>query len=74
MLWLAKQERVKVMTQKEAVRKLLKGRKWTTASAINRVAGSESGTRRARELREEGFQLKTRNNGIETEYRIAGTV
>jgi hypothetical protein len=60
------------MTQKEAVRKLLKSRKWTTTTAINRAAGSESGTRRARELREEGFILKTRNTGSETEYRIAG--
>lgn len=62
------------MTQREAVKKLLKSRKWTTASKINKVAGSTSGTRRARELREEGFVLKTRNNGIETEYRIADKV
>lgn len=62
------------MTQKERVHSLLKSRKWTTATAINRAAGSENGTRRARELRTDGFILKTRNNGIETEYRIAGTV
>lgn len=62
------------MTQKDRVRKLLRSRKWTTSTAINRAAGSESGTRRARELRNEGFLLKTRNNGTETEYRIAGTV
>lgn len=62
------------MTQKERVKDLLKSRKWTTATAINRVAGSESGTRRARELREDGFELKTRNLSGETEYRIAGKV
>lgn len=59
-------------TQKDKVRKLLKGRKWVTASRINEVAGSNYGTRRARELREEGFYLKTRTTNGKTEYRISG--
>lgn len=59
------------MTQKEKVYGILKSRKWTTASAINSAAGSDSGTRRARELRADGYTIKTRNLTGETEYRIA---
>lgn len=62
------------MTQKDEVRNLLKSRKWFTSTEINRAAGSPYGTRRARELREEGFVLKTRRTGSTTEYRIAGKV
>lgn len=58
-------------TQKSKVYDLLKSRRWTTASAINDAAGSESGTRRARELRTDGYTIKTRNLTGETEYRIA---
>ncbi len=61
-------------TQKDRVRKLLKSRKWITASKINEVAGSNHGTRRARELRNEGFVLKTRRTPEGTQYRIAGVV
>lgn len=59
------------MTQKEKVYGVLKSRKWTPASKINDAAGSPYGTRRARELREDGYTLKTRNLTGETEYRIA---
>lgn len=60
-----------MVTQKQKVYDLLKSRRWKTATEINNAAGSESGTRRARELRTDGYNLKTRNNGAETEYRIA---
>lgn len=57
-------------TQKGKVRKLLGSRKWIPASQINKVAGSPHGTRRARELRTDGWELKTRRIGSETEYRV----
>ena len=57
-------------TQKGRVRKLLGSRKWIPASQINKVAGSPHGTRRARELRAEGWEIKTRRTGRETEYRV----
>lgn len=59
------------MTQKEKVYGVLKGRKWIKSATINTAAGSQYGTRRARELRDEGITLKTRNLTGETEYRIA---
>lgn len=59
------------MTQKEKVYGVLRTRKWTSSTKINEAAGSQYGTRRARELRDEGFTLKTRNLTGETEYRIA---
>lgn len=59
------------MTKKEAVYGILKSKKWIPASKINEAANSPYGTRRARELREDGYTLKTRNLTGETEYRIA---
>lgn len=60
--------------KKDAVRKLLKSRRWYTTDEINKAAKSEHGTRRARELRSEGFEIKTRFNPDKgkTEYRVTG--
>lgn len=61
-------------TKKDRVKQLLKSRRWYTSTEIDQVAGGapESGIRAARRLREEGYELKTRRTGDETEYRIAG--
>lgn len=60
------------MTQKESVYNILKSRRWIPAGDINNVAGSESGVRRARELRQDGYEIKTRRSDGETEYRLVG--
>lgn len=58
-------------TKKAAVAGLLKSRKWTTAAALDRIAGGtpESGVRAARRLREDGITLKVRRGPNGTEYR-----
>lgn len=61
-------------TQKEKVFDLLKTRTWVPAAKINKTVGTEHGTRTARRLREDGYILKTRRAGKQTEYRIAGKV
>lgn len=58
-------------TQLDRVETLLGSRRWIPVSQINEVAGSEHGTRRARELRtKRGWKLKTRRIGSETQYRV----
>ena len=63
----------KASTSKTRVRNLLKDRRWHTASEIDRVAGTPHGTRRARELRQLGYTVKTRRISGKTEYRVSGT-
>lgn len=60
------------MTQKEAVYSILKSRRWIPASEIMAVAGSESGLRRTRELRQDGYEIRTRRTNGEFEYRLVG--
>ena len=59
------------MTKKEAVYNILKSRRWITRDELVGAAG-ESGLRRARELREDGYEIKTRRSADGYEYRLVG--
>lgn len=58
-------------SSKDKVRALLRSRKWYTSTEINNVAGTPSGTRRAREMRQDGYTVKTRRINGKTEYRVS---
>jgi hypothetical protein len=71
-----KKEKQARMTQKEKAYNLLKSRKWTPMTKVIEVTGSLHGDRRVRELRADGYEIKTRKgnaaNRADTEYRLVG--
>lgn len=60
------------MTVKETVFDILRSRRWITSVTIEDTAGP-SGLRRLRELRSEGYEIKSRRGEDGFEYRLTSS-